>query len=97
MVSGPGYGRDYHDYKRWLMSSDVVCHWCKRERAVTPDHEPAFTLFESEQAWRQAGGDYLPACMRCNQSRGGKIGHAKKRVATGKTIRSVIRYPASSW
>lgn len=97
MVSGPGYGPEYQSFKRWLMSSDVVCHHCGRERATTPDHNPPFDMFESEAAWKQAGGELLPACDRCNKSRGAKYVNAKRRVYTGKTVRSAVRYPASSW
>ena len=98
MPSGVGYGPDYRAFKQWLKSADVECRWCGRARAVTPDHEPPIDLFETEAAWRDAGGELVPACDRCNKSRGARYVNAKRRRRrSGKVFQSAERYPPSTW
>lgn len=63
----------YRAFKRHLAESFVLCFWCAQARAVTPDHNPPVIL---------GGGDddLVPSCMKCQLSRGGKLGGALKRA-----------------
>ena len=92
---------EHKAFKRWLANEDIDCHWCGRARATVPDHEPPLRLYGgSVTAWRAAGGEYVPACARCNRSRGAKLANALRRsppAFTGTLRPPPGGYPPSTW
>lgn len=88
---------DYKLFKRWLSKNDIVCVWCETARALTPDHEPPVGLFETVGDWKEAGGELLPACDKCNKIRGARFKGHLTRVRKGRVKRSAAVYPASTW
>ena len=89
--------RKHPDYKamaRRLKEHDIDCHWCGRDRASEPDHEPALALFACFADWLTVGV-LVPACRFCNRSRGSKV--AQRRRSKPKPLkRSALVYPPAS-
>ena len=63
----------YLAYGRWLKETWQKCSYCS-ERGLTVDHVPALSEMPAG-GWT---GKYVPACARCNSSRGGKLSSPRR-------------------
>jgi len=71
----PGCGKDYERARAVLLASHPPCVYCGAP-ATTADHVPPLCELPPGQ-WR---GRLVPACLRCNQRRGGwRLVNARRR------------------
>ena len=75
-VGGNG-GRDseYRKQRARLLKGNPLCHWCRERVATTADHVPALAEFPDPALWV---GVLVPACLKCNSSRGQRLAQARK-------------------
>jgi 5-methylcytosine-specific restriction endonuclease McrA len=68
-----GHGADYDRRRRELLADEPLCYWECGRPATTADYAIP---------WSQGGTleDLVPACMRCNAQRGGRMAGALARV-----------------
>lgn len=63
----------YRAFKAYLAANEVPCWWCQVRRAVSPDHAVPVVLGGTDD-------DLVGACLKCQYSRGGKLGGSLRRA-----------------
>lgn len=93
-MADPAYNNAAYKRARSLLVG-LPCHYCGEPDAGTVDHVVPVA----------AGGDnspanLVPACGRCNYSKGAREGHAARRARTGarrKPVRPADKYVNPRW
>ena len=75
---------EYLAAKRDLKLNQWTCVYCRAVIATTIDHIPSLAEIPDGHKWQ---GQLVPACARCNSSRGGKLGAARRAENTRRRAR----------
>lgn len=69
--------REYVRNRRVVLEGGPLCYWCENVKADTVDHVVEMDRFDDPVA-AHALTNLVPACRRCNSSRGAQYGNRKR-------------------